>query len=41
MTFFEKPLERIDTPELFRDFILQTVKKDKTISFSDKERITW
>lgn len=41
MFFFNNPLERLDTNILFRDFIIEAVKKEKKITFSAQERINW
>lgn len=41
MFFFNNPLERIDTTILFRDFIIEAVKKEQKITFSAQERINW
>ncbi len=41
MLFFANPLERYDTNILFRDFIIEAVKKEKIITFSPQERLTW
>lgn len=41
MFFFSKPLERFDTNLLFRDLIIEAVKKEKKITFSPQERINW
>lgn len=41
MQFFSNPLERIDSTTLLRDFIIEAVKKEQKITFSDKERISW
>jgi 2',3'-cyclic-nucleotide 2'-phosphodiesterase (5'-nucleotidase family) len=41
MFFFNNPLERIDTNILFRDFIIEAVKKEQKITFSPEERIHW
>ncbi len=41
MFFFNKPLDRIDTNLLFRDFIIAAVKKEQKITFYPEERINW
>jgi len=41
MFFFNNPLERIDTNILFRDFIIEAVKKEQKIAFYTEERINW
>lgn len=41
MLFFMNPLARIETNILFRDFIIDAVKKEKIITFSPQERLTW
>lgn len=41
MFFFNKPLDRLDTNVLFRDFIIEAVKKEKKITYSPQERINW
>ncbi|MNV04492.1 Trifunctional nucleotide phosphoesterase protein YfkN precursor [compost metagenome] len=41
MFFFNNPLDRLDTNVLFRDFILEAVKKEKKITYSPQERINW
>lgn len=41
MFFFNNPLQRFDTNILFRDFIIEAVKKEKKIAFSPEERINW
>lgn len=41
MYFFSNPLARFDTNILFRDFIIDAVKKEKIITFSPEERLTW
>jgi 2',3'-cyclic-nucleotide 2'-phosphodiesterase (5'-nucleotidase family) len=41
MFFFNNPLERLDTHLLFRDFIIEAVKKEQKITFSHEERINW
>jgi 2',3'-cyclic-nucleotide 2'-phosphodiesterase (5'-nucleotidase family) len=41
MYFFNKPLERFDTAILFRDLIIEAVKKEQKITFSPEERINW
>lgn len=41
MTFFDNPLERIDTHELLRDFILNRVKQGGEIGNEDNGRIEW
>ncbi len=41
MFFFNNPLQRFDTNILFRDFIIEAVKKEKKIAFYPEERINW
>lgn len=41
MFFFNNPLDRLDTNVLFRDFIIDAVKKEKKITYSPQERINW
>ncbi|MNJ85621.1 Trifunctional nucleotide phosphoesterase protein YfkN precursor [compost metagenome] len=41
MFFFNNPLDRLDTNVLFRDFIINAVKKEKKIAYSPQERINW
>ncbi|AEA44724.1 5'-nucleotidase C-terminal domain-containing protein [Fluviicola taffensis] len=41
MFFFNNPLERIETTILFRDLIIEAVKKEQKITFSGEERINW
>jgi 2',3'-cyclic-nucleotide 2'-phosphodiesterase (5'-nucleotidase family) len=41
MFFFNKPLQRFDTNILFRDFIIEAVKKEQKITFYPEERINW
>lgn len=41
MFFFNNPLDRLDTNVLFRDFIIEAVKKEKKITYSPQERINW
>lgn len=41
MFFFQNPLERWDTTILFRDFIIEAVKKQQKITYSPQERINW
>jgi 2',3'-cyclic-nucleotide 2'-phosphodiesterase (5'-nucleotidase family) len=41
MFFFNNPLERLDTNILFRDFIIEAVKKEKKITYIPEERINW
>ena len=41
MFFFNNPLERLDTNILFRDFIIDAVKKEKKITYFPQERINW
>lgn len=41
MTFFVNPLERIDSPLLLRDFILNRVKLKVDIGCEDSRRIDW
>jgi 2',3'-cyclic-nucleotide 2'-phosphodiesterase (5'-nucleotidase family) len=41
MLFFNNPLQRFDTNILFRDFIIDAVKKEKKITFYPEERINW
>lgn len=41
MFFFNNPLERLNTNILFREFIIEAVKKEKKITFSPEERINW
>lgn len=41
MFFFNNPLQRFDTNILFRDFIIEAVKKEQKITFSPEERINW
>jgi 2',3'-cyclic-nucleotide 2'-phosphodiesterase (5'-nucleotidase family) len=41
MFFFNKPLERLDSNVLFRDYIIEAVKKEKKIAFYPEERINW
>lgn len=41
MFFFTNPLQRFDTNLLFRDLIIDAVKKEKKITFSAQERINW
>ncbi|MDF3028908.1 MAG: 5-Nucleotidase protein [Fluviicola sp.] len=41
MSFFNNPLERLDTNILFRDFIIEAVKKEKKITYIPEERINW
>lgn len=41
MFFFNNPLQRLDTNVLFRDFIIEAVKKEKKIAFYPEERINW
>lgn len=41
MFFFQNPLQRFDTNILFRDFIIEAVKKEQKIAFYPEERINW
>ncbi len=41
MFFFNNPLQRFDTTILFRDFIINAVKKQQKITFYPEERINW
>ena len=41
MFFFNNPLQRFDTNILFRDFIIEAVKKEQKITFYPEERINW
>jgi 5''-nucleotidase/2'',3''-cyclic phosphodiesterase and related esterases len=41
MFFFNNPLQRFDTAILFRDFIIEAVKKEQKITFYPEERINW
>ncbi|MGV3609920.1 MAG: 5'-nucleotidase C-terminal domain-containing protein [Fluviicola sp.] len=41
MFFFNNPLQRFDTNVLFRDFIIEAVKKEQKITFYPEERINW
>ena len=41
MFFFNNPLQRFDTTILFRDFIIDAVKKQQKITFYPEERINW
>lgn len=41
MFFFNNPIKRLDTNILFRDLIIEAVKKEQKITFSPEERINW
>ncbi|WP_343636546.1 5'-nucleotidase [Fluviicola sp.] len=41
MFFFNNPLQRFDTNILFRDLIIDAVKKEQKIAFYPEERINW